>query len=181
MGRAVRRIGRQYDRGPDRTTGKRPPIHGPGDALRRQHDTRYGTRYVSRRIPGARPAVIAFSHHLAPSARALLRTESTMATTHAPHAPPVLRPDGEIRPTALVPARERWSWALYDFANTIFSMNVATLFFTVWFIDDLGGTNTQLSIATAIASAMVALSIPILGAVSDARRRRAGTRCRRSC
>ena len=95
-----------------------------------------------------------------------------MAIAHASHAPPVLRPDGEIRPTAPVPARERWSWALYDFANTIFSMNVATLFFTVWFIDDLGGTNTQLSVATAIASAMVALSIPVLGAVSDARRRR---------
>jgi MFS transporter, UMF1 family len=95
-----------------------------------------------------------------------------MAMTHAPHAPPVLRPDGEIRPTAHVPARERWGWAWYDFANTIFSMNVTTLFFTVWFIKDLGGTNTQLSVASAISSALVALSIPILGAVSDARRRR---------
>ena len=95
-----------------------------------------------------------------------------MATTHAPHAPPVLRPDGEIRPTAPVPARERWSWALYDFANTIFSMNVATLFFAVWFVSDLGGTNTQLSVANALSSALVALSIPVLGAISDARRRR---------
>jgi UMF1 family MFS transporter len=95
-----------------------------------------------------------------------------MAATHAPHAAPVLRPDGEIRPPAPVPARERWSWALYDFANTIFSMNIATLFFAVWFVSDLGGTNTQLSVANSIASAMVALSIPVLGAVSDARRRR---------
>ena len=95
-----------------------------------------------------------------------------MAATHAPHAPPVLRPDGEIRPPAPVPGRERWSWALYDFANTIFSMNIATLFFAVWFVSDLGGTNTQLSVANSIASAMVALSIPVLGAVSDARRRR---------
>ena len=95
-----------------------------------------------------------------------------MATAHVPHAPPVLRPDGEIRPTVHVPARERWSWAWYDFANTIFSMNITTLFFTVWFVDDLGGTNTQLSVASAISSACVALSIPILGAVSDARRRR---------
>jgi UMF1 family MFS transporter len=95
-----------------------------------------------------------------------------MATTHAPHAPPVLRPDGEIRPTAPVPGRERWSWAWYDFANTIFSMNVATLFFTVWFVSDLGGSNTQISVANSISSAMVALSIPVLGAISDARRRR---------
>ena len=33
--------------------------------------------------------------------------------------------------------RERASWALYDFANTIFSMNVATLYFSVWLIADL--------------------------------------------
>ena len=95
-----------------------------------------------------------------------------MATAHTPHAPPVYRPDGEIRPVDRVPARERWSWALYDFANTMFSMNVGTLFFTVWFVTDLGGTNTQLGIANSLSSAMVALSIPILGAVSDARRRR---------
>ena len=95
-----------------------------------------------------------------------------MATAHAPHAPPVLRPDGEIRPTVHVPARERWSWAWYDFANTIFSMNVATLFFTVWFVSDLGGTNTQISVANSISSALVALSIPVLGAISDARRKR---------
>ena len=95
-----------------------------------------------------------------------------MATGHAPHPPPLVRADGEIRPRGAVPARERWSWATYDFANTIFSMNVGTLFFAVWFVDDLGGTNTQLSIATAAASLLVALSIPVLGAVSDAQRRR---------
>ena len=95
-----------------------------------------------------------------------------MTTAHTPHAPPVYRADGEIRPAARVPARERWSWALYDFANTMFSMNVGTLFFTVWFVSDLGGTNTQLGIANSLSSAMVALSIPILGAISDARRRR---------
>lgn len=95
-----------------------------------------------------------------------------MATAHQQHAPEHYRPDGEIRPSAPVPARERWSWALYDFANTIFSMNVATLFFTVWFVSDLGGTNTQISVANSIASALVAVSIPVLGAISDARRRR---------
>ena len=95
-----------------------------------------------------------------------------MAAAHAPHPPPVVSADGEIRPRAAVPARERWSWAMYDFANTIFSMNVGTLFFAVWFVSDLGGTNTQLSTATAAASLLVALSIPVLGAVSDAQRRR---------
>src|SRR6478672_5922086 len=32
--------------------------------------------------------------------------------------------------TLRAPWRERASWALYDFANTIFSMNVATLYFS---------------------------------------------------
>ena len=95
-----------------------------------------------------------------------------MPTAHASHAPPVYRPDGEIRPVTRVPARERWSWALYDFANTMFAMNITSLFFVVWFVSDLGGTNTQLGIATSVASALVAVSIPIFGAISDAQRRR---------
>jgi UMF1 family MFS transporter len=70
------------------------------------------------------------------------------------------------------PARERWSWALYDFANTIFSMNVATLYFSVWLVADLGASNTDIAIGNAVASALVALSLPILGAISDARQRR---------
>lgn len=92
--------------------------------------------------------------------------------THAQHAPPHVSADGEIRPVASAPARERWSWALYDFANTIFSMNVATLFFIVWMGDDLRVPNTPLAIASSISSLLVALSIPIFGAISDAHQRR---------
>ena len=84
---------------------------------------------------------------------------------------PVL-PDGEIRPLTRAPARERWSWALYDFSNTIFSMNVATLYFVVWLESDLGASDFQYSIANGVASVLVVLSIPVLGAISDARRRR---------
>src|SRR5215212_4642123 len=91
---------------------------------------------------------------------------------HHGHASPVLTPDGEIRPVVRAPGRERWSWALYDFANTIFSMNVASLYFTVWLINDLGVSNTQNAVANSIASALVFLSVPFLGALSDARRRR---------
>lgn len=74
--------------------------------------------------------------------------------------------------TVLAPARERWSWALYDFANTIFSMNVATLYFAVWLVSDLHASNTTVAVANGMASALVMLSIPVLGAVSDATRRR---------
>jgi UMF1 family MFS transporter len=95
-----------------------------------------------------------------------------MVESHA--APPkvILLPDGEIRPQPRAPARERWSWALYDFANTIFSMNVATLYFAVWLVNDLGVSNTLDAVANAAASLLVVLSIPVLGALSDARRRR---------
>lgn len=79
---------------------------------------------------------------------------------------------GEARVRVQAPARERWSWALYDFANTIFSMNVVSLYFVVWLIDDLGSTSTVYAVTNAVASALVVVSLPVLGAISDARRRR---------
>jgi UMF1 family MFS transporter len=69
-------------------------------------------------------------------------------------------------------ARERWSWALYDFANTIWSMNVVSLYFATWLVVDLGASNATYSWATSISSLLMAASIPLLGAISDARRRR---------
>lgn len=74
--------------------------------------------------------------------------------------------------TSRAPWVERASWALYDFANTIFSMNVATLYFAVWLIEDLGASNTTYAIGNGVSSLLVVLSVPILGALSDARRRR---------
>jgi UMF1 family MFS transporter len=73
---------------------------------------------------------------------------------------------------ARAPAIERASWALYDFANTIFSMNVATLYFSVWLIADLGASNSAYALGNGISSLLVVLSVPVLGALSDARRRR---------
>src|SRR5215203_3857487 len=70
------------------------------------------------------------------------------------------------------PFRERASWALYDFANTIFSINVATLYFSVWLIADLRASNIVYAVGNGISSILVVLSVPVLGAVSDARRRR---------
>jgi UMF1 family MFS transporter len=68
--------------------------------------------------------------------------------------------------------RERISWALYEFANTVFSMNMATLFFSAWLVKDLGHSNTLLATVNGIASAMVVMSIPLLGAISDETQRR---------
>ena len=77
-----------------------------------------------------------------------------------------------LSPVTLAPARERVSWALYDFANTVFSMNIATLYFAAWLVADLGQSNTTYAIANGIASALVVISIPIFGALSDATQRR---------
>ena len=87
--------------------------------------------------------------------------------THAAHDPVRYDAAGEARVVVCAPARERWSWALYDFANTIFSMNIATLYFAVWMVSDLGSSNTLYAGANAVASLMVVLSIPVLGAISD--------------
>src|SRR5437762_9782836 len=67
---------------------------------------------------------------------------------------------------------ERASWALYDFANTIFSMNVATLYFSVWLVADLHASSTIYALGSDISSILVFVSVPLLGAISDARRRR---------
>jgi UMF1 family MFS transporter len=78
---------------------------------------------------------------------------------------------GDMNPP-LAPMRERLSWALYDFANTVFSMNIATLYFSAWLVRDLGHSNTLYATVNGIASALVVVSIPLFGAISDATQRR---------
>jgi MFS-type transporter involved in bile tolerance (Atg22 family) len=39
---------------------------------------------------------------------------------------------------------------LYDFANTIFSMNIATLYFTVWLVSDLRASNTMVALGNGL-------------------------------
>lgn len=80
-------------------------------------------------------------------------------------------PAGDLNPP-MAPFRERLSWALYDFANTVFSMNIATLYFAAWLVADLGHSNTLYAVANGIASGLVVVSIPIFGAISDATQRR---------
>src|SRR5436190_14592739 len=80
-------------------------------------------------------------------------------------------PTGDFNPP-LAPFRERLSWALYDFANNVFSMNIATLYFAAWLVADLGHSNTLYATVNGIASALVVISIPVFGAISDATQRR---------
>ncbi len=84
----------------------------------------------------------------------------------------VVRPGGRIDVLRAAPTRERWSWSLYDFANTIFSMNIVTLYFSVWIANDLGAGTAPYALASSVSSVLVAISIPVLGLVSDTRRQR---------
>ena len=64
------------------------------------------------------------------------------------------------------------SWAFYDFANTIFSMNVISLYFALWVTVDHGGQDILYSIALSGSMLAVALSVPVFGAISDQTGRR---------
>lgn len=62
--------------------------------------------------------------------------------------------------------RALWSWAFYDFANTIFSAVVLTSFFPLYFTS-LAGSNWYLGVATTGAMILSGLLVPILGTLSD--------------
>ena len=64
------------------------------------------------------------------------------------------------------------SWACYDFANTIFSMNVISLYFALWVTVDHGGQDILYSGALSISMIAVAVSVPIFGVISDQTGRR---------
>ena len=64
------------------------------------------------------------------------------------------------------------SWAFYDFANTIFSMNIVTMYFAQWIIVDNKKEDIYYSTSYALSMFLVAITMPVLGAISDARGRR---------
>lgn len=59
------------------------------------------------------------------------------------------------------------SWALYDLANTIFSLNIISLYFSLWIVNDLGGRDSEFGIASSMAMLGVLVTAPFLGALSD--------------
>jgi UMF1 family MFS transporter len=67
---------------------------------------------------------------------------------------------------------EMFSWIFYDFANTIFSMNVISLYFPLWITVNHGWEDIWVSWAHFISMGLVAISMPFLGTVSDHLRRR---------
>ena len=55
------------------------------------------------------------------------------------------------------------SWALYDFANTIFSLNIVSLYFALWISTDLQGGEYLFPPTFALSMLAVALVAPFLG------------------
>lgn len=63
--------------------------------------------------------------------------------------------------------REVLSWSLYDFANTIYSMNIASLYLKRYLVEDLGYDDHYYDIPFSISMLLAALLLPALGAMSD--------------
>jgi MFS transporter, UMF1 family len=63
-------------------------------------------------------------------------------------------------------------WAIYDFADTIFSMNIVTMYFAQWVVVDNKVEDIYYSISYAVSMLLVAFTMPALGALSDVKRKR---------
>ncbi len=58
-------------------------------------------------------------------------------------------------------------WSLYDFANTIYSMNILSLYLKRWIVEDLGKDGLYYDIAFSASMLLTGLVMPALGAISD--------------
>ncbi len=64
-----------------------------------------------------------------------------------------------------------FSWSLYDFANTIFAMNVTSFYFPLWVKETKGGGLLYI-LPFFISMLLVSITIPVMGVISDRYRRR---------
>jgi len=61
---------------------------------------------------------------------------------------------------------------MYDLANTIFSMNIVSLYFALWIVVDLGGKDIFYGMAYTISILLIIISMPIMGIISDEYKKR---------
>lgn len=95
-----------------------------------------------------------------------------MTTVHDGPARPA--PGGERDSARVIPARAVASWVLYDLANTIFSMGVVSLYFSLLVRDQVGAmrADSVFGLITAISMGIIFLASPLLGAMTDRAPRR---------
>src|SRR3954453_19149116 len=65
-----------------------------------------------------------------------------------------------------------WSWVLYDFSNTIFSLSILSYFFPLWLGDELGAGAGTVNYLVALLAPLVVLTAPVLGSIADLRQKR---------
>ena len=63
--------------------------------------------------------------------------------------------------------RSTFSWILYDFANTAYSMTVVSFYFSIWVVLELGQRDFYVSLANGVSMLLVAVTMPFLGDLSD--------------
>jgi UMF1 family MFS transporter len=68
----------------------------------------------------------------------------------------------------------RFGWLSFDFANTIFSMNIITMYFSLWILDDLKCPDIVYSLFYSFSMLMVALLMPYYGQYSDIKQNKKG-------
>lgn len=101
-----------------------------------------------------------------------------MATTDTSGSPRGASAAGRVSPDAAespteagaeppAPRRAVAGWVLYDLANTIFSLNIVSFYFSLWVVNDMGGRDGDYLIANSVSMALMFLSAPLLGAISD--------------
>ncbi|HSU14622.1 MFS transporter [Longimicrobium sp.] len=74
----------------------------------------------------------------------------------------------------LITKRAVAGWVLYDLANTIFSMGVVSLYFSLWVRDQVGAqrADSTYGLITAFSMGIIFLVSPLLGAMTDRAPRR---------
>ncbi len=70
--------------------------------------------------------------------------------------------------------RAVWSWIAYDLANTIFSMGIVSVYFSLWVRDSVGAERADAVYGdiTAISMGLIFIVSPLLGAMTDRAARR---------
>ncbi len=72
-------------------------------------------------------------------------------------------PEDHVQPSRL----STISWALYDLANTIFSMNIVSLYYSLYVVNVMGAPDSAYGYANGLSMGIMFLTAPILGALSD--------------
>jgi MFS transporter, UMF1 family len=107
-----------------------------------------------------------------PIAITLLYTSAAVGNPDLPDASDSRRREAEDGASGKASRLAVWSWVLYDFSNTIFSISILTYFFPVWLGDELGAGPSVVNFATAISALFVVFTAPLLGAIADLRQKR---------